>query len=244
MKIHAGISLLVALIVSTALIAVAETPEKPAPYPEMAPVEQYLMADRNAEIAMARSAAPDAISRDATILVLGARGFETAVEGKDGFVCMVERAWVGGFDRPEYWNPKVRGPDCLNPEAARSMLPIIKKVSELVMSRHSRTEIVTAMKIAIEKKEFPVLETGAMSYMMSKAAYLTDEDDHNGSHLMFYLPLTETKDWGASVPNSPVGFGSYWVMDQAHSQFKDAPPIMIFTVQLGVWSDGTAAPSM
>lgn len=60
-------------------------------YTKMAPVDQYLMADRDAEIAMARSAAPDAISRGATILVLGRQGYETAVEGKNGFVCMVER---------------------------------------------------------------------------------------------------------------------------------------------------------
>src|SRR5215469_11185170 len=40
------------------------------PYPRMAPLDQYLM-DRDAEIALARSAAPDAISGDATILLLG-----------------------------------------------------------------------------------------------------------------------------------------------------------------------------
>jgi hypothetical protein len=59
------------------------------PYPKMAPVDQYLM-EKNAEIQLARSAAPDSISRDATILVLGRQGYETAVEGKNGFVCMVE----------------------------------------------------------------------------------------------------------------------------------------------------------
>src|ERR1700744_3648997 len=57
------------------------------PYPNMAPIEQYLM-ERNQEIALARSAAPEAISRDATVLVLGRHGYETAVEGKNGWVCM------------------------------------------------------------------------------------------------------------------------------------------------------------
>jgi hypothetical protein len=50
------------------------------------------MADRNAEIALARSAAPDAISRDAEVLVLGRNGYQTAVTGKNGFVCVVERS--------------------------------------------------------------------------------------------------------------------------------------------------------
>jgi hypothetical protein len=69
-----------------------------APYPSMAPLEQYLMKDRNADVAMARSAAPQAISRDAKILVLGRQGYETAVEGKNGFVCLVERSWMSYFD--------------------------------------------------------------------------------------------------------------------------------------------------
>jgi hypothetical protein len=78
----------------------------------MASIDQYLMTDRGAEIAMARSAAPEAISRDAKILVLGRHGYETAVEGKNGFVCVVERAWMSPFDHPEFWNPKLRGPVC------------------------------------------------------------------------------------------------------------------------------------
>jgi len=62
------------------------------PYPSMAPVEQYLMEDRNSEIALARSAAPESISRDAEVMVLGRHGYETAIEGKNGFVCIVERS--------------------------------------------------------------------------------------------------------------------------------------------------------
>ena len=60
------------------------------------------MADRNAEIALARSAAPPAISHDAKVLVLDRNGYETAVEGKNGFVCVVERAWMSGFDSTQF----------------------------------------------------------------------------------------------------------------------------------------------
>src|SRR6202047_2415220 len=74
------------------------------PYPNMAPLDQYLIPDRNAEIALARSAAPPSISQDATVMVLGRHGYETAVEGKNGFVCLVERAWTSSFDSPEFWN--------------------------------------------------------------------------------------------------------------------------------------------
>src|SRR5947209_945590 len=90
------------------------------PYPSMAPLDQYLMEDRNAEIALARSAAPPSISKDATVMVLGRHGYETAVEGKNGFVCVVERAWMGPFDNnPEFCNPKNRGPLCYNQRADR-----------------------------------------------------------------------------------------------------------------------------
>src|ERR1700730_13553051 len=82
-------------------------------YSTMAPVDQYLM-ERNAEILLARSAAPDSISSDATILVLGRQGYETAVRGKNGFVRMAERSWMAAFDLPEFWNPKIRGAECLN----------------------------------------------------------------------------------------------------------------------------------
>jgi hypothetical protein len=78
-----------------------------SPYPSMAPLEQYLM-HRDAEIALARSAAPESISGDAEIMVLTRKSFETAVKGKNGFVCIVQRSWSAGKDDPDFWNPKLR----------------------------------------------------------------------------------------------------------------------------------------
>jgi hypothetical protein len=123
-------------------------------YPKMAAIDQYLMG-KNTEIQLARSAAPDYISRDATILVLGRQGYETAVEGKNGFVCMVERGWMGTFDWPDFWNPKVRGAVCLNPQAARSILPIAYLRTKMVMAGRSQAEIVSALKAAFENKQLP-----------------------------------------------------------------------------------------
>ena len=104
------------------------------PYPSMDPLEQYLMPDRDAEIALARTAAPKSISSDATILVLDRHGYEPAVNGKNGFVCIVERAWTSPFDSPEFWNPKNRSPICYNPAAARSVLPYTFKRTELALA--------------------------------------------------------------------------------------------------------------
>jgi hypothetical protein len=211
-------------------------------YPRMAPIEQYLM-ERNAEITLARSAAPEAISHDATILILGRHGYETAIEGKNGFVCMVERGWVGAFDAPEGLNPKIRGADCLNPPAARSILPLAEMRTEMVLAGRTIPEIIDRIRTALRKREVPELEPGAMSYMMSKGSYLTDVDDHNAPHLMFFIPLADAAAWGAGVPGSPVGSGPYWIgYDKTSQELNDFPPIRIFTVEVGKWSDGTAAP--
>jgi len=215
---------------------------QPDKYSKMAPVDQYLM-ERNAEILLARSAAPDSISSDATILVLGRQGYETAVRGKNGFVCMVERSWMEAFDSPEFWNPKVRGAECLNRQAARSIVPIADLRTRMVMAGHSKAEIVSALKAAFAKKQLPELESGNMVFMMSKSAYLYDAGDHNGPHVMFFTALQDGKDWGAGAAGSPVVSGPYWFLSSKEaSQAKGLPPILVFAVEVAKWSDGTAAP--
>jgi hypothetical protein len=235
-----GASFVVAVL-SLALPARAED-AKPR-YPNIAPIEQYLIPDRNAEIALARSAAPEAISRDATVLILGRHGYETAVSGNNGFVCMVERGWTSALDWPELWNPKILGPDCLNAPAARSLLPIVYKTTEMVMAGSSEAEIIAALKAAFQKKELPALEPGAMSYMMSKSAYLTDDDGHNLAHVMFYTTFSDGRIWGADVPKSPIASSSYWFPnDDDKPQAHGLPPIRIFIVGVKRWSDGTPQP--
>jgi hypothetical protein len=211
------------------------------PYPRMAPVDQYLI-KKNAEIQLARSAAPDSISRDATIVILGRQGYETAVEGKNGFVCMVGRSWTAAVDWPEFWNPKVRAADCMNPQSARSILPIVYLRARMVMAGHSKAEIMSAVKTAYEKKQLPEIESGAMDYMMSKSSYLTDEDGHNLPHLMFYSTTEDAKDWGSGEAGSPVMSSPYWFFSSNEpSQIKGLPPILVFLVAVPNWSDGTPA---
>ncbi|MGC1229199.1 MAG: hypothetical protein WA859_22210, partial [Candidatus Sulfotelmatobacter sp.] len=121
-----------------------------ASYLKIAPLEQYLMPDRNAEIALARSAAPESISHDAEILVLERHGYETAIKGKNGFVCLVERSWMSPFDDPEFLNPDQRLPLCLNPPAAQTHLPFTVKATELALAGTSKTEMFNTLKAAFE----------------------------------------------------------------------------------------------
>lgn len=202
-----------------------------AAYATMAPVEQYLMADRDAEIAMARSAAPSAISDDATIMVLGRGGYEIAAKGKNGFVCLVERSWMSPFDFPEFWNPKMRGPICYNPPAARSILPDTVKRTGLALAGRSKPAMLQVIKTAVARKELPTPEAGAMSYMMSHRQYLNDGAGSWAPHLMFYIPRTDATAWGANLPLSPV------MLDTDHTEMPE--PVTIFMVAAGKWSDGT-----
>jgi hypothetical protein len=117
-----------------------------ASYSSLAAIDQYLMTDRNAEIALARSAAPGTMSREAKLLILGRHGYETGVEGKNGWVCVVERSWMSPFDDPEFWNPKLRGPICFNPPAARSILPITYRRTEMVLAGLSKAQMIDSTK--------------------------------------------------------------------------------------------------
>jgi hypothetical protein len=207
--------------------------ESKAPYPRMAPPAQYFMTDQNAEIALARSAAPAAISRDASILVLKQRGYETAVKGSNNFVCVVERSWMSPFEFPEFWNPKMRSPICFNPPAVRSVLPFTYKRTEMVLAGFPKAQMVARLREAIEHKEIPALEPGAMTYMMSKEGYLGDEVGHWHPHLMFYGPRSDGADWGADLPGSPV---------LLNPQFQTSPEALTSVmVPVLKWSDGTPA---
>ena len=171
-------------------------------YPKMAPVEQYLM-DRDAEIALARDAAPDSISRDADVLVLGRQGFETAVKGKNGFVCIVGRGWSSAAD-PDFWNPKVRVPMCVNAPAARTYLLAITKITELGLAGRTLGQVNEAIANAIAKKELPTMEAGSMCYMTGKQGYGGDVVPHWPPHLMFFYSDTEPAIWGANLEGSPI----------------------------------------
>jgi hypothetical protein len=214
-----------------------------SPYARMAPIDQYLM-NHDAEITLARSAAPDAISHDASVLVLTRHGYQPAVKGKNGWTCIVDRGWGGMLDNPDFWNPKIRAAGCLNPAAVRSFLPYDLKRTELVLAGHSREEIVAATQAAIAKKELPMLEPGAMCYMMSRTSYLFDQGSHTISHVMFYTADDGTA-WGANLDNSPIMGVSYWsASPDAYPQLKAFPRIFVSLIAADKWSDGTPAMHM
>lgn len=224
--VGASLSLILAIALGTSRRMQAQ--DNATSYPSMAPVSQYLM-DRTAEIALARSAAPESISREAKIMVLGRHGYETAVEGKNGFVCVVERSWMFSFDNPQFWNPSVRLPLCMNPPGARTNLPLTFKTTELALAGTSETQISARLKAAYDNKELPLPGPGSMCYMMSKQQNFGDKIGNGGdSHLMFWFPQGKHMNWGAEASDSPVNVHQY-----------SPQPITEFTISISKWSDGT-----
>lgn len=142
------------------------------------------------------------------------------------------------FDEPGFWNPKIRAPVCLNPAASKSELVYTFRRTKLALAGHSKQQMLDEVRAAVARKELPVPEPGAMSYMMSKDQYLGDDPDagHWHSHLMFHVPKTDSASWGANLPGSPV------LIDDAHPEYPE--PQSIFFVPVAQWSDGTAAPPL
>jgi hypothetical protein len=223
-------SAIVTLMASLFLLQTQST--SAASYPSMAPLASYML-PKDQETALARSAAPPSISKDAEILVLGPAGYDTAVPGKNGFVCLVERSWGSSFDDEEYWNPRIRSPICFNPPAASSVLPTYLKQTRWLLSGASKSQILERTRRAVASHEIKAPEIGSICYMMSKAQYLSDKaGGHWHPHLMYFLPRTDPKQWGANLDGSPMLASDGGV-----------EPETVFFAPVPVWSDGTPAPT-
>jgi hypothetical protein len=229
LEVRKGFALaMIAAIIVLAMEKQACAQNAGASYPKMSAVDQYLMTQQ-AEVALARSAAPDSVSKDAEALVLDRHGYQTAVKGRNGFVCAVQRSWTAGLDDPDFWNPKLRAPTCFNAPAARSFLPRVVKRTTLVLAGKTREQLAAGMKAAFEMKEIPAIESGAMAYMLSKQGYLNQRDGHLHPHIMIFIPQAEPAGWGANLPGSPI-FGSTDQTDR----------VTAFYIPVAKWSDGSA----
>jgi hypothetical protein len=216
-----------ALVVSAA--AGGQTPATEATsFERLQPIEAYLMTDRAAEIALARSAAPESIAAGAEVLVLGRNGYQSAAKGTNGFVCLVERSWMSQYTDPYFLNPAVRGPMCLNPSAARTHIPLVTKATAWVLAGLSKAQMYDSITVAYATKALPMPDAGSMCYMMSKQQYFGAKVGNAGPHLMFWFPRNLAVQWGGGASGSPV------------TVQQDSPdPITTYFVSVAKWSDGT-----
>ena len=202
-------------------------------YAKMAPLSQYMM-DPSAEIALAQTAAPAALSRDATVLVLGAHGYVVGHRGSNGFTCIVERGWMPPFDQKDFFNPRLRAPICYNAPASRTVLQYTLRRTQLALAGLSRLQMLAKVKAMA----LPTPAPGSMSYMLSKDQDLGEGAGRWRPHLMFHLPKSYAAGdgaiWGADIAKSPV------VFDNGHHLAPE--PQTILMVIVSKWSDGSPGP--
>ncbi len=193
----------------------------------------YLIADRAAEVALARSAAPAHVSDSATVLVLTRTGFVEAARGSNGFTCAVLRSFNGAIGDPAFWNPRVRAPHCFNAPAVRTILPESVKRAEWILSGASPAQVAERTKRAYASGDLKLPEVGAMAYMLSPRQHLLDEDPHWKPHMMFYFDRSmPAATWGVGDMTAPVIDGS------AGDRML---PVQVLLIPVPQWSDGKPA---
>jgi hypothetical protein len=203
-----------------------------SPYPTRAPIAKYLM-PRAAEIEMARSAAPASLSANAEVLVMNKTGYEVAVAGTNGWVCIVGRMWSAGLDDPEFWNPKGRGAACLNPEAVRSVLPFYLARAKWALAGDTRDEIATKSQAAYASHQFS--EPRGFALMLSKKSYLNDGVKGPWRpHIMPFVAKDKLAAWSVGLEGSPI-------LSPATDTFRSYEPVTL-VILAPRWSDGSPAP--
>lgn len=224
-----------ALLALTLCIPLGWSPPALADYPKMAPLTEYLSANRPSEITLARSAAPKSIGDHASVLMLEKDGYTTVIKGSNGFVCFVGRSWANDFDNAQFWNPRIRTPQCWNAVAASSLLQDYLKRTQWALSGVSRDTMAARTKAEFASHEVSPAP-GSVAYMLSKHQYINDPTPALGPakwhpHVMFFVPATDGTPWGANTPGGPV-----------YSSTSDAEPVTTYFVVVPSWSDGSPGP--
>jgi hypothetical protein len=170
------------------------------------PVEEYLM-PQDAEIALAKSAAPDNISGKATIKVLTASGFQVVREGDNGFVCLVMR----GFGAPTFtptnlrnlvYDSKLRAPICFDPQAAQTVVPYYELRHKLGLRGRTPDEIAKAVSDAYSTGALPKRDRVSFAYMWS-ADQILGPAGHWHPHMMVFSPHYENSMLGGNQGSAP-----------------------------------------
>jgi hypothetical protein len=176
------------------------------------PLSAYLM-EEAAEIALARSAAPDNVAGPATVKVLTPQGFKVKVEGSNGFVCLVLRGWGAPTYSPpplrEYvYVADLRAPICFDAVSSRTMMPYYELRHRLGMEGKSPEEITRGIEAAYAKGELPGVDTASMAYMFSADQYLGPHLGHDFifPHLMLFLPYYDNARLGGNDRRSGLPF--------------------------------------
>jgi hypothetical protein len=170
-----------------------------AQYP---PLREYMM-PRDAEIALAKSAAPANISDHATVKVLTASGYEVVHQGNNGFVCMVMRGWAAPTYTPTQfrnlvYDATVRAPICFDPAASRTVMPYYELRSKLGMDGKTPDQIAESVQAAYVTGKLPKRESISFAYMWSADQSLGPGIGAWHPHMMIFAPYYENSMLGGN----------------------------------------------
>jgi hypothetical protein len=194
-----------ALLAALMTLPIAHVAGQTATYP---PAERYLM-PRDAEIALARTAAPANVAGRATVKVLTTSGFVVAQQGDNGNVCMVMR----GFSAPSYtpaqfrglvYDPTVRAPICFTAPAAKTAMPYYELRTRLALAGKTPDQIAAAVKAAYASGALPHRDAGTFAYMWSAHQHLASGIDAWHPHMMIFLPDYDNAMVGGNAFGSPL----------------------------------------
>src|SRR2546427_5249439 len=135
--------------------------------PKYPPLSEYMMAPE-AEVALAKSAAPEKISAHATVKILTTSGYKVAAQGNNGFVCIVMRGWAAAIsttarERDLAYDAKLRAPHCFDPIASRTVLPLQELQAKLGLEGKGPDQIAKEVQAAYAKGELPKMEAVAIA---------------------------------------------------------------------------------
>jgi hypothetical protein len=216
------------------LLAVAATPALPQEVrTAMGPIADYLL-DESYEIALAMSAAPDHIARDATVLVFRRDGYHQVRDGTNGFTCLVERSWSSPMGpHRDFYNPRLRAPICYNAEASRTVMGDYLRRTELALAGKKWDEIQQVIRDDIATGRLQAPRELAMSYMLSAGQLLGTRTGRYKPHVMFYVPYTTAEHLGSNP-----GTTDYPVMFE-----HEGGPFAALIVPVAEWNETPAEAS-
>jgi hypothetical protein len=198
--------------------------------PDLTP---FLIADRAAEVALARTAAPSDVSGKATVMVLTPKGYIEAARGTNGFTCIVMRSFAAAPGDPHFWDPHISAPHCFNPPAARTVLPAVLAQINWALAGATPAELNARMKKAYAEKRFTMPAAGAMTYMLSPKQHLSETDPHWMPHLMFY--------YDRALKGTTFGAGGFTAPIIDASAGDPNAQIQTVFIPTRTWSDGKPA---
>ena len=191
----------IGIVILITLIAAPTAAQSPA-------VSEYQMT-RDAEIALAKSAAPPNVSSRATVKILTPSGYQIAREGDNGFVCIVMRGWAAPTYTPAQlrnlvYDATVRAPICFDPGAVRTVMPYYELRTRLGMESKTPDQIADAIQRAYSKGELPKRDTASFAYMWSADQNLGTGIGHWHPHMMIFAPYYDNSMLGGNEFGSPL----------------------------------------